>query len=106
MLESQTKLPAQKDGATTIWTKGRQLAAAVVDRVEDQVQDLPGSQAAESMRNVGAFVEDQKGQVPFHVYLASFFESIRRGAATDSLFSRYALHFVVVLLAVAVVSIS
>jgi len=107
MLESQTNLPVQKDGAATIWTRGRQLVAAVAGRVEDQVQDLPGSQAAESVRNAVAFVEDLKIRVPFRAYLASFFESIRpRGAATDSLFSRYALHFVVVLLAVAVVSIS
>ncbi len=105
MLESQTELPAQGEQAITFWARGRQLAAAVADWMKDWAQDLPGSQTVESVRGVGALVGGLKDRLPARAAVNSLFEPLRPGEG-QTVLSRYALHLVVVLLAVAVVSVT
>jgi murein DD-endopeptidase MepM/ murein hydrolase activator NlpD len=106
MIESQTKLPVQEDGSATAWTKGRQAVANTAKRVERRFRNLPGSQVAGSLRSVGAFASNLGRQIPFSSTLSRFFDWARIGVGESSLLNRFALHLVVVLLAVGVVAIS
>lgn len=106
MIESQTKLPAQEKGTASTWAKARELVATFVDRVDSRIRDLPGSQAAESFRSLGTFASSWRRRIPFSLYLAQSLGWLRNGVGEGPLLSRFALHLVVVLLAVGVVAIS
>ncbi len=99
MIESQTELPAQERGLPVIWAKGRRMVVSIADRLRDQAQDLPGTRGAQYLRGAASLISDiarRSQQVQW----------IRTGSGDGSLLNRYALHLVVVLLAVGVVAIS
>jgi murein DD-endopeptidase MepM/ murein hydrolase activator NlpD len=106
MIESQTKLPAQQGRSVTIWTKGRQAANTVAARLESQVRALPGSQAAKRLRDVVSFAGRTARTARWPAFCSQLFSSVRSGVGDGSLINRYALHLVVVFLAVGVVAIS
>jgi murein DD-endopeptidase MepM/ murein hydrolase activator NlpD len=106
MIESQTKLPAQQGGSVTIWTKGRQTASNIADRIKSQVRALPGSQSAKRLRNVVSFASNTARTAQWRALFGQFFSSVRSGVGDGSLINRFALHLVVVFLAIGVVAIS
>jgi murein DD-endopeptidase MepM/ murein hydrolase activator NlpD len=106
MIESQTKLPAKQGGSVTIWTRGHQVASKLANRIGSQVRALPGSQSAKRWRDAGSFVDRWTQAVQLRARLTRFLSWVRSGIGDGPLVHRFALHLVVVLLAVGVVAIS
>ena len=99
MIESQAELPAQEHGPATIWAKGRRMVAFTGKRLRDWGPILPGARAAKHLGDIGSLKSNRvRGWRPF--------QWIKAGIGDGSLLNRYALHLVVVLLAVAVVTVS
>jgi murein DD-endopeptidase MepM/ murein hydrolase activator NlpD len=106
MIESQTKLPARERGSKSIWTKGRQAAHSVTDRLASQAQSLSGSQSAKRLTKIGAFAGTLAERTQVQNHAAQLLGRIRVGAGDGPLINRFALHLVVVFLALGVVAIS
>lgn len=98
MIESQAELPAQEHGPATIWAKGRQLVASISERLRDRGPILRGARAA---RFWGIGFPASRGVGEWQP-----FQWIRAENRDGSWLNRYALHLVIVILAVAVVTIS
>lgn len=105
MIESQTKLPVQKDSSARGLTRGRRAVSAVARRVERWTKDLHGTRTAGVRDQVASLVQDLNKQIPFRSIFARIQNSIQNTRGEGSLLGRYALHLVVVLLAVGVVGI-
>lgn len=106
MIESQTKLPAGEGGPATAWEKGRRTATSVVGQVKNQVQALSGSQTAGRLKNAGVFARDLVKSSHLKEHSARFFRWVGTGVGDGPLLSRFALHLVVVFLAIGVVAVS
>jgi murein DD-endopeptidase MepM/ murein hydrolase activator NlpD len=106
MIESQTKLPAQQGRSVTIWTKGHQLASSIAHRIRSQVRPLPGSQSAKRLDGMASFVSSRIRPAQWQASLIRLFSRVRTAIGDGPLINRFALHLVVVLLAVGVVAIS
>ena len=105
MIESQTEFPAQERGPAAMWAKGRRVSAAIADRLREQAQALPGTRGAQYLRDTVSLVREKTEQFQIRAYLSRVFQWITAGAKDGSLLNRYALHLVIVLLAVGVVVI-
>ena len=105
MIESQTKLPVREKRTVTIWSRGREAASAIAGQIERQVRTLPGSQIAKRLRAAGLFAQDVAGRTPWQSYVARLLQGVRAGVGDGPLLSRFALHLVVVFLAVGIVAI-
>jgi murein DD-endopeptidase MepM/ murein hydrolase activator NlpD len=106
MIESQTEFPAQERGPAAIWAKGRGISAALADRLREQAQALPGTRGAQYLRDLGSLVGDKAEQFQIRAHLSRVFQWISAGAGDGSLLNRYALHLVIVFLAIGVVAVS
>lgn len=106
MIESQTEFPVQERGPATIWAKGRRLMVSIADRLREQVQVLPGTRGAQYLRDAGSLVGDTAKQHQWQDYGSRLFTWVRTGVGDGPLLSRYALHLVVILLALGVVTVS
>jgi murein DD-endopeptidase MepM/ murein hydrolase activator NlpD len=99
MIESQAELPVQEHGPATIWARGRQMVTFIGKRLTDRGPILPGARAAKYLGDVGSLARNgARASRPF--------QWIKAGIRDGSLLNRYALHLVVILLALAVVTIS
>lgn len=105
MIESQTEFPAQERGPAAIWTKGRHRMVSVAQRTRLQAEILAGTRGARALRDLGSRVGRGIGQFPLQSHILRVLQWIGTGVGDGSLVSRYALHLVVVLLALGVVSI-
>ncbi|MFN2184332.1 MAG: peptidoglycan DD-metalloendopeptidase family protein [Anaerolineae bacterium] len=106
MIESQTEFPAQERGHVAIWAKGRRLSANIATRLREQAQALPGTRGAQYLRDLRSLVGNKAEQIPLRTYLSRLLEWVAAGGRDGSLLNRYALHLVIVFLAIAVVVIS
>ena len=106
MIESHTKLPAQEEGTEPILDQGRQAVTSLVEKIGAQAQALSGGQVAESAQSVGELLSELGRQIPFRSVFDRFRAWVRLGGGEGSLLSRFALHFVVIFLAVGVLAIS
>ncbi len=106
MIESQTEFPAQEHGPATVWAKGRQWVASLSDRLRGQGQHLPGTRGAQYLQDLVSLAAHGASQAPWRMYGARFIRWFLTGVGDGSILNRYALHLVVVLLAVGVVTVS
>jgi LysM repeat protein len=106
MIESQTELPAQEGGPATIWAKGRQAAASAIGQVRDKVRVLSGSRGAHYLRGLGPLTSGLIRQSQVRTRLAQILRRLAASTGDIPLLNRFALHLVVVLLAVGVVAVS
>ena len=106
MIESQTEFPAQERGPAAIWAKGRRISAALADRLREQAQAVPGTRGAQYLRDTVSLVGDRAEHFQIRAHLSRMFQWIAAGAGDGSMLNRYALHLVVVLLAIGVVVVS
>ncbi len=106
MIESQTKLPVQEGGSETVWTRGQRLAKRIVAQAQSRSKSLSGSQAAKRLRDVGTSVRSSRRTAQLQAFLAQLFSWLRTGMGDGPLVNRFALHLVVVLLAVGVVGVN
>jgi murein DD-endopeptidase MepM/ murein hydrolase activator NlpD len=106
MIESQTKLPAQQGGAVTIWTRSLKAARRLAARTKSQVHALPGSPSAKRLRDMSSFAANPAHIARLRAFFTRFFSWVRTGLGDGPLINRFALHLVVVFLAVAVVGFS
>jgi murein DD-endopeptidase MepM/ murein hydrolase activator NlpD len=105
MIESHTDLPAQ-EGGSKVWAKGREVVASVARQVEGTVRVLPGSREAQVLKGLGSQAGALGNQSRLQVVLTRFSHYVRAGVGDGPLFSRFALHLVVILLAFGVVAVS
>jgi murein DD-endopeptidase MepM/ murein hydrolase activator NlpD len=105
MIESQTKLPAREKRAVTVWSRGREVFSSLASQIKRQVRALPGSPIAKRVRAVGLFAQDVAGRTPWRSYAARLFQWVRAGVGDGPLLSRFALHLVVVFLAIGIVAV-
>ncbi len=106
MIESQTKLPMQEEGSARGSTKGRRVVSAAVERVQSWAQDLPRTRIVGAWDQVSPLVRNLDKQLSLRSLFTRVRNSISSIRGEGSLLSRYALHLVVVLLAVGVVGVS
>jgi murein DD-endopeptidase MepM/ murein hydrolase activator NlpD len=106
MIESQTELPVQEGGPATSWEKGRQAVANAADRVKTRVHALPGTRAAQVLRGVPPLVDRAIEESHIREYGPRMLGWFRAGVGDGPLWNRFALHLVVVMLAVGVVAVS
>jgi len=106
MIESQTELPVQGSGPATIWAKGRHVVAVAIAQVREKVRALPGSRGARSPRGLGLLVSGLIRQSQFRTDFTQIVRRVAAGTGDVSLLNRFALHLVVVFLAVGVVAVS
>jgi murein DD-endopeptidase MepM/ murein hydrolase activator NlpD len=106
MIESQTEFPAQERGPAAIWAKSRRVSAAFADRLREQAQALPGTRGAQYLRDLWSLVGDKAEQFQIRAHLSRTAQWITAGARDGSLLNRYALHLVIILLAIGVVVVS
>lgn len=106
MIESQTKLPAHEGGPATTRRKGRQIASSMVGKIERRIQTFAGSHSAERLKEAALSVQAVTESSRVREHLARLLSWVRAGAGDGPLLSRFALHLVVVFLAVSVVAIS
>ncbi len=106
MIESQTEFPARERGPVAIWAKGRRLSAATLEWLRQQARALPGTRGAQYLRDVWSLGGDKARQFQFRAHMSRVLEWIIAGARDGSLLNRYALHLVVILLAIVAVGIA
>jgi murein DD-endopeptidase MepM/ murein hydrolase activator NlpD len=106
MIESQTKLPVQERESATSWIKGRQVVASIAGQLKSQAQALPGTKGAQYLRDARSLLGSKAATFRFRVYAAQMIRWIAAGIGDGSLLTRYALHLVILLLAVGVVTVS
>lgn len=106
MIESQTEFPVQERGPAAIWAKARRKVASFVEWFREQDGDLPGARGAQYLRDIGSLVRGEAEKSQLRAKLPQVLQWIGTGIGDGPLLSRYALHLVVVLLAIGVVSIS
>lgn len=106
MIESQTDLPVQEGGPATIWEKGRQVVAFATNQVKDKAQSLSGIRVAQFWRGVEPLTANLTGLSQVRTYLTQAFRWVSAGVGDGPLLNRFALHLVVVLLAVGVVTLT
>jgi LysM repeat protein len=99
MIESQTELPVQDDGPATIWARGRHKLSAVAAQLRGKVRSLSGAQGTQALKDVADRLE-------IGPHLAQLSGRVRAGVGDGPLLNRFALHLVVVILAIGVVGIS
>jgi murein DD-endopeptidase MepM/ murein hydrolase activator NlpD len=103
MIGSKTELPAQECSSVTIKARSLQRVASLVDRFGGQNRILQGTR--QFLSDSESLVSRSIQQSPIWPQVARLFRGMRAGVGDGSLLHRYALHLVVVLLAVAVVTI-
>jgi murein DD-endopeptidase MepM/ murein hydrolase activator NlpD len=106
MIESQTEFPAQERGPATIWAKGRRLFISTIGRLRELESKLAGTEVAKSVRDIASLLASKPRHSEIGAGVSRALDWIRAGRGDGSLLHRYALHLVVVLLAIAVVSFS
>lgn len=106
MIESQTEFPARARGAVVIWAKGRRISANIAGKLREQAQALPATRGAQYLRDLWSLAAHKTAQFQLRGYLSRLSEWIGAGARDGSWLSRYALHLVIVLLAIGVVGIA
>ncbi len=106
MIESQTKFPVRERERATIWTKSRQAAVSIADWLRNQARILPGKRGVQYLRDIASLLSSQAATSRFQAYRAHVLHGLRAGIGDRSLLNRYALHLVVLLLAVGVVAVS
>ena len=105
MIDSQTELPSHDRGPTSAWAKGRHAVASTARQVESWARTLPWGQVADRFRSSGQALDDLE-ENPLRAHLARLGRWATASANDGALLNRYALHLVVVLLALGVVTIS
>ncbi|MGQ9599557.1 MAG: peptidoglycan DD-metalloendopeptidase family protein [Anaerolineae bacterium] len=105
MIESQTELPVRECESATSWAKSRHFVALVVDQVKSKTRTLSGTRGAYYLRELRVLVRALAQSPQIRSYWGSFLRWVAAGKENLQL-NRFALHLVVVLLAVGVVTIS
>ena len=105
MIDSQTELPSHEREPTSVWAKGRHAVASTARQVESWARTLLWGQVADRFRSSGQALDNLE-QTPLRAHLARLGRWATASANDGALLNRYALHLVVVLLALGVVTIS
>jgi murein DD-endopeptidase MepM/ murein hydrolase activator NlpD len=102
MIDSHSELPAKAGDPAAIWRRGRKALNTFVRR--SRMKDLApvGMRGAQYVRALGSHIRSITKQLPIRAALAQLLSYIGDG----SLLNRFALHLVVVLLALGVVTIT
>ncbi|MGD8518710.1 MAG: LysM peptidoglycan-binding domain-containing protein, partial [Anaerolineae bacterium] len=106
MIESHTKLPSQEGEPATAGDKARQYVGAIFRGVQDRLGALPKDEVAETLQQSGIFVGQFVQITQLRAYLTRGLAWVKSGIGDGPLLNRFALHLVVVLLALGVVSIA
>jgi murein DD-endopeptidase MepM/ murein hydrolase activator NlpD len=106
MIESQSKLPVQGEKGIAIWAKGHKMAASVAGRIQRQGSALPGRRGAQYLREAGSLLNDKLRTFEFRPHLDRVLRWTGTGIADGMLVNRFALHLVLVFLALGVVSVT
>ena len=104
MIESQSELPVQDGKPLAIREKGEQLLRALGPRLRASI--LYGTRGAEYLRDAASWARSKAEQVPFAALLTRALHWGIAGVRDGSLLNRFALHIVVVFLALAVVTVA
>ena len=105
MIESQTEFPARERGPAPVLAKGRRILTNIAHQIREQAQALPGTRGAQYVGDLWSLVENRTEPLALRGKLSKIYHKIAEGPRDGSLLNRYALHLVIVLLAVAVVVI-
>ena len=100
MIDSETELPAQKDEPGTTWAKNRQAAGWLSRAVKRWTQAWPENLSSERLKSLGQLAGNLTGRVLLQANLSRSLRWARSGIGDGPLVNRFALHLVVVFLAV------
>lgn len=105
MIESQSKLPVQESGSK-IGAKGRHAVSSSAGQIRDKLQGLPGTGGTQQLTGFAHRVGATAKHPRLWPHLKQMLHWIRFSPGDESLPNRFALHLVVILLAVGVVVVS
>jgi LysM repeat protein len=103
MIESQTEVPAQEDGPEKIRAKAQEVRSTVASQLQASKQALAGTKKPKYLNNVGRYLGDVVDRLQLGTVLTQVMQSVRAGAGDGPLVQRYALHLVVIFLALAII---
>jgi murein DD-endopeptidase MepM/ murein hydrolase activator NlpD len=106
MIESQTEFPVQEDRPAAGWAKVRHVVIALAADIKAKTQSLPGDEVAQRLEASGRLIRDLAQQTQIKEHVTQIARWVGTGVGDGSLLNRYALHLVVVLLALGVVGIT
>jgi murein DD-endopeptidase MepM/ murein hydrolase activator NlpD len=104
MIESQSELPVQDGQPLALREKREQVLRAVVSRLQATVGQ--GTRGAQYLRDAGSWARGKTEQIQFGASLTRAAHWAIGGIRDGSLLNRFALHIVVVFLALGVVTIA
>ncbi len=107
MIDLQGELPAQKDNVAAVWARGRQVISSAAGTARSRLGALPGRLPLERFRGAGLVISRRLME---KTWLRNHLARLSRGVEVvygdGPLVNRFALHLVVIFLAVGVVAIS
>jgi LysM repeat protein len=106
MIESQTELPAQEDGPAKTWARAEQISSSVIAQIEAKIQALAGNGGIPLKSGMDPLLDKLGKRSLFQFSSTSLARWLRTDARDGLVLRRYALHLVIVLLAVGVVAVS
>lgn len=106
MIESQSELPAQRGEPLALREKGQKSLRTVLSRIQGRASVSQGARGAQYFRALGSFARSKTEEFPFYAYLTGVLQGMGVAVRDGSLLSRFALHIVIVLLALGVVTIT
>ncbi len=106
MIESQSKFPARAGARETEGIRYRTVATSIKLRIHSWHLTAQGTRVARWARVCASFLRDTLDELQVRSHLAKAFAAASAGFTDGSLFGRFALHLVVVLLALGIVAVT
>jgi LysM repeat protein len=104
MIESQSELPVQDGQPLALREKGEQVLRTVASGLQASVSQR--TRGAEYLRGVGSWARRKTEQVPLAAFFSRAVHWVFAAVRDGSLLNRFALHIVVILLALGVVTVA
>jgi len=106
MTESHTDLPSHEGGSATVWERARQAGKAIIGIVETQIRDLGDDHLEDWAALARRFGGSLTTGTTLRTRLGAYMHKLSTVAGDGPLLNRFALHLIVVFLAVGVVLVS
>jgi LysM repeat protein len=106
MIESHSDLPSQEGGSATAWERVHQAGRAIIGRVGTQIRDLGGEQIEDWTGLARQFGVSLFAGTTLRTRLGPGLHRLGSAAGDQPLLSRFALHLIVIFLAVGIVLVS
>lgn len=106
VIESDPDLLQQKGDRVVTWTKSRKAARLMLGRVQHRIGALPGRPVSDQIKSASLAASRRASRSGWRELPAQLYQWARANTENVPLVNRYALHLVIVLLAIGVVVVT